>query len=100
MGYMGENKKRIEPRDFFLLEYNQSQGLYHYNYLERDEGTFHNPFAQNGWEPVCIIPEDLTTDEAFLALLDMHSDAPVDVVREKVIGWVLNYLKTVEASKA
>ena len=60
-----------EP-DMWVLEYNESNGLFHYNSSYKD-GHFAQHLFTNGWSPICVIPDCYSLDAEFIDLLNRIS---------------------------
>lgn len=73
----------------FLLEYNDSQKLFHFNDYE-SEAFHHHPFT-DGWRPITLIGEDLVND-AFLTFLDnlLRKGLTFPDIYEEVLLYLIN----------
>ena len=74
---------------FFILEYNEEQGITHFNYLER--GMFHNGLQTNGYAPVSLLPASFQTNQEFLDLITGLSriNTPLQDFTAAVYMWIL-----------
>lgn len=79
----------------YLLEYNESRGWFHFNYLEKDD--FHNILFSYSWRPITIVPDNLVAEEkdkGFGKLLD--SLAEKGYPYERVAAAVYKFLLEID----
>ena len=73
-----------------LVEYNERQQAFDYNYLEED-GSWHKPPFSFSWQPICIVPKDIAYSREFLDLAESlsHKDYPFERVANEILTYLM-----------
>lgn len=79
----------------YILEYNRSTYQFHYNHLRKDERTFQNVLFSHGWNPVCIMSEELSSDQDFIDFTNYLAKKKMGYkeVYRLVNMWVINWME-------
>ena len=84
-------KKEVKILDKYMVEYNETQELFHLNPFNEYTNDWEKPLFSYGWRPICIA--NCKTDESLsklLTFLDMHQMKKRSF--EKVAVEVYDYL--------
>ena len=74
-----------------LLEYSETQGLFHCNYKETT-GQFHNELFVNGYHPIAILDEDTVINDGILGeMMDraMRNRYPFEKTAREILFYLL-----------
>lgn len=79
----------------YVLEYNDKTHQYHYNNLDNTNVRFQSTLFTNGWNPICIVPEDLFSDHDFDVFTDWIRDHnyPYKDAYILINTWVINWME-------
>ena len=78
-----------------LLEYNPECKQFHHNTIFSGNDGFVSPLFSNGWMPVCVIPDELTLNDEYQALIRnvKEIDAPYKTVVYLFSYWVMREME-------
>ena len=79
----------------YLLEYNRNTHQYHYNHLRNDNITFQSELFTHGWNPICILPEGIDSDDEFIKFTYQHAAKKMGYKRVYALVnmWVMNWME-------
>ena len=78
----------------YILEYNDQTFQYHYNNLDKSGLHFQSELFTNGWNPICIVSNDLYMDNNFDTFTNWVKDnkhSYQDAYR-LINMWVINWM--------
>lgn len=81
-----------------LVEYNEKDHQFHYNYYDPTTRYFEYPIFSNDYKPVCVLPDHYAHAESFVRFINKLADegSPYERVCRKVLALIAGYTKRLE----